>query len=270
MLSWLRRARVFSLLILLVLFLLHASAHASLKVEWKGDRLSVLAERAPLSQVLQEVARQTGIEFRGLDLLQENVSLNFSHLSLHESLRRLLSPANYVIIEKRSSQGAILPAQAIIIGRLTPFTSETAFGEETAEIVNEQSAEMTSPDPGGVPLKDELTATMISPNQRTESLEDDQAAEMTSPDPGGVPLEDELTATMISPDQGTESLEDEQSAEMTSPDPGGVQPEDGLTTTMISLDQGGSPLEDELTATMVSPAQGGSPLEDERIAGAMN
>jgi hypothetical protein len=240
-------------------------------VEWKGERLSVVAERTPLSHVLQEVAKQTGIEFRGLEVLQENVSLNFERLPLLEGLRRLLAPANYVIIEKRSSQGAVLPAQAVIMGRVTPLTSETAPSEEAEQIENEQAVEMTRPDQRGLPLEDELTAMIIVPAQRELSLEDDQTVEGMSSEKGGVPLEDELTAMIIVPAQRELSLEDDQTVEGAGPEETVVPSEDELTTTeMIGLDYGSAPLEDELAAAMTNTDQGGVPLEEELAAAMTN
>jgi type II secretory pathway component GspD/PulD (secretin) len=227
--SQLWRGIVSGLLLSLLVSVPCATAQVALKVEWKEERLSILAERAPLSQVLQEVAKQTGVKFRGLDVPQENVSLNFSHLPLLEGLRRLLAQVNYVIIEERSMPGAMLPAQAVILGRLAPLTSETTPSEEAEQIKEEQTVVEVSPDQEGVPREDEQTAAMMSRNQRSMPLK------------GGVPLEDEQTAAMMSRDQRSMPLK------------GGVPLEDEQTAAMMNPDQGGVPLEDEQTAGVMSP-----------------
>jgi hypothetical protein len=82
--------RVLFSLLLLVLLVLPASAEQGLTVEWRGESLSVSAVRVPLSRILEEVARRTGLEIRGLRELSEEVSVRFSRLPLREALDRLL------------------------------------------------------------------------------------------------------------------------------------------------------------------------------------
>lgn len=96
-----------------------AWAQEALQVEWKEGRLSVTAEETPLSQVLQEVARQTGLEARGLERLEEKVSVRFASLPLREGLQKLLASVNYVILEKKSSQGDTRPVLVLASGRHT-------------------------------------------------------------------------------------------------------------------------------------------------------
>ena len=114
------------------------SAQEPLKVEWMEGRLSVTAEETPLAQVLQEVARQTGLEARGLERLQEKVSVRFSSLSLREGLQKLLAYVNYVILEKKSFQGDTQPVLVLASGRrTTPSTGERGEKPEEDPVVEE-------------------------------------------------------------------------------------------------------------------------------------
>jgi hypothetical protein len=81
------------------------SAPSRFKVVWKEGRLSVTAERASLSQVLEEIAKQTGIEIRGGEVLKTKVSAKFSSVSLGKGLHDLLGPLNYAFLEKAPAEG---------------------------------------------------------------------------------------------------------------------------------------------------------------------
>jgi len=108
------------LLLCSLVFVVLAAAQARLMVEWRVGRLSVSAERVPLSQVLREVARRTGIEVQGFDGLQDPVSVRFSNLPLPEGLEKLLAQMNYAILERSSSQGGARPALVVVSGRRPP------------------------------------------------------------------------------------------------------------------------------------------------------
>jgi hypothetical protein len=87
-------------IIALVLFCISCNAFTQVptRVEWRQGLLSVHAEAAPLSEVLQEVSTQTGIEFLGLDKLQKQISVHFSNVPLGAGLQMLLVPVDYGII----------------------------------------------------------------------------------------------------------------------------------------------------------------------------
>lgn len=105
--------RVYPALLLFTLFLVSsASAHTSLRVEWREERLSVSAEKVTLAQILQEVARRTGMEIRGLAGLQEQVCVRFARLPLHEALQKLAM--NYVVVWKTFPQKGQQPVQALV------------------------------------------------------------------------------------------------------------------------------------------------------------
>jgi len=129
---------IFAVLPCLLFLASFGSAQEPLKVEWMEGRLSVTAEETPLAQVLQEVARQTGLEARGLERLQEKVSVRFSSLSLREGLQKLLAYVNYVILEKKSFQGDTQPVLVLASGRrTTPSTGERGEKPEEDPVVEE-------------------------------------------------------------------------------------------------------------------------------------
>jgi len=106
-----------------------ASAQPPLVVEWKAQRLSVSAERAPLAQVLQEVARQTGIEVDGLQGLQQRVSVRFANLPLRDGLAKLLAHQDYAMLGDPSSAQGGEPVTLVILGR--PASSAVAEEQRT-------------------------------------------------------------------------------------------------------------------------------------------
>jgi hypothetical protein len=68
---------------------------AGLRIEWRQGKLSVNAERALLSRVLQQVSAQTGIEFLNLDKLHGQISVHFSDVPLSVGLQTLLADMDY-------------------------------------------------------------------------------------------------------------------------------------------------------------------------------
>lgn len=116
------------------------SAQPPLTVEWKEARLSVIAEKTPLTRILREVARQTGLEVRDLGGLEETISIRFSSLPLGEGLRKLLADVDYVLVEETSPERGTRPALALIFGRRAtlPSTSRTA---ERAKLGGDAAAE---------------------------------------------------------------------------------------------------------------------------------
>ncbi|MGR8932323.1 MAG: HEAT repeat domain-containing protein [Gammaproteobacteria bacterium] len=63
-------------------------------VTWKNERLSVIAEKAPLSDILQEVHRQVGLKSSATERLHDKISIRFYELPLDEGIRRLLALAH--------------------------------------------------------------------------------------------------------------------------------------------------------------------------------
>ncbi len=76
-----------------------ASGQGQLQVVWKAGRLTLTAENAPLSQILEELQRQTGLELRGANQLRGRISIHLSNVTLSDGLRALLQGCNYAIID---------------------------------------------------------------------------------------------------------------------------------------------------------------------------
>ena len=92
-----------------------APAQPSPAIEWDGRLLSVTAEQVPLHDVLQGVARRTGVAFGGTEPLQDDVSFHFSGLPLGEALKRLAAGFNHVVVEERAPGGEIRPVRVLFL-----------------------------------------------------------------------------------------------------------------------------------------------------------
>jgi hypothetical protein len=139
----------FPLAILLVLFstvsFSRVSAEAPPTIEWKAEMLSVSAERAPLAQILREVARRTGIEIQGLDGLQEPVSVRFADLPLREGLEKLLAERDYAILGDLSLSGGNPPVRVLVSGqRVTPETAVEPPAPEPAVEMEDPGTEIVA------------------------------------------------------------------------------------------------------------------------------
>lgn len=144
------RRSFLALLFLTVFSVSSAVAHSSLQVQWKDEYLSVRTEKVVLSQLLQEIARQTGMEIHTSDNLEEYISVSFARLSLHEGLEKLFT--NYVVIWKGSPQNGQRPALAFVSG-LKDLSYLPGFSEQTAE------------------TKEPVTPTVDEPQPQEERLE---------------------------------------------------------------------------------------------------
>lgn len=131
-------ARVSSLALLVLAVSVGATgAEPAVRIQWKDSLLTVGAESAQLADVLEVVARETGIEIFGGEHLEEtSVSTDFSGLTLREGLARILSGQSYVLIEETSGRGVRPVAVALgrwrrdplhnVVRAIEPATDETA------------------------------------------------------------------------------------------------------------------------------------------------
>jgi hypothetical protein len=112
-----RRYRRIVLLCALLLVLAASSALSSsaLTVEWKNERLSVVAEDVPLARVLHEIADQTGVTIQGRETLRSDISITLSRMPLGEALDRLLVHVNYLTIDEPPSHGRTQPVVALLV-----------------------------------------------------------------------------------------------------------------------------------------------------------
>jgi len=90
-------------------------ARPSLKVEFADGKLTVTADRMPLSQVLREVGQRTGLEIRGVQDASGMVSVQFSNASVAQGMQELLGGINYAVIGSLSSAQQIRDARVIVL-----------------------------------------------------------------------------------------------------------------------------------------------------------
>jgi hypothetical protein len=95
-----------------------ALAQVPLAIEWDRGLLSVEAEQIPLREVLDAVARRTGVAFSGTASLQDDVSFHFSGLSLVEALKRLAVGINHVVVEESTPRGEIRPVLVLFLSEI--------------------------------------------------------------------------------------------------------------------------------------------------------
>lgn len=87
------------------------------KIVWHQQRLGVDADQVPLGELLTTVARRTGLEVRGLALLEGTASVRFSNRTLREGLEALLRSFDYAMLEEQPSGDGGRRIVVIIVGR---------------------------------------------------------------------------------------------------------------------------------------------------------
>jgi hypothetical protein len=221
-----------------------SSTSPRFSVVWKERRFSVTAEQTSLSLVLGEIAKQTGLEIRGGQALEKEVSVSFSGVSLAEGLHQLLGPMNYVLLERKPSKAH--PGAALLVisdngtvksgqtqatstaGEAQPNNSETVAAttaDDTAQLSDQQAAESMTSEQGN-PSGGQAAQTQgvqggvnaASPKSLPPSLPDEgvnlattnQPAPATIPDQGTVIGSNRSGPLPILPDYGV-NLEHQQS-----------------------------------------------------------
>lgn len=108
----------------------------ALKVDYAGGKLSVTADQVPLSQVLQEVGKKTGLEVRGLTEAGKTVAVQFSGVSVAQAVQDLLGGTNYVVFGSLSSPASVRAARAVILnaaaGAAIDIGNEAQTGQTAA------------------------------------------------------------------------------------------------------------------------------------------
>lgn len=112
---------------------------APLEVEWKGCLLNVKAEGVPLSSILKEVSRKTGLGVRGSEYLKEPVTIHFSNLTLSKGLKRLLANMNHILLEESTPDGDSLPTLLLVVGSNGTRPMDITFSDKDNDL--------QSPDP---------------------------------------------------------------------------------------------------------------------------
>jgi hypothetical protein len=102
----------------------------TLEVQWKNGRLSVAAERTPLTRILRKVARLTGVEMQGLEHPSEEISVRFTALPLRDALKALLARVDRVVLEETFPRDGTPPLRALIFARRAlPASAESRSPE---------------------------------------------------------------------------------------------------------------------------------------------
>jgi len=71
---------------------------AETKLVERKDKVTLTAVNAPLSQVLEEIARQAGIDLLVIGSTDEKVTVRLSDVSVEEALRMVLTGTKYIVI----------------------------------------------------------------------------------------------------------------------------------------------------------------------------
>jgi Type II secretory pathway, component PulD len=71
----------------------------------RKDKVTLTAVNAPLSQVLEEIARQTGIDLLVVGSADEKVTVRLSDVSVEEALRMVLMGTKYIVIPMLGREG---------------------------------------------------------------------------------------------------------------------------------------------------------------------
>lgn len=123
--------------------------HPELRVKWEAGKLSLDAEKAPLSEVLEAVSHQTGIQLVGAQGLSNPVSLHCAGRDLLQALQELLTGIDYAVVA--GPAGSASP-QGI---RVVIFNGVPDSGRATSLVKAETNATTA---PVAVPQEEKLTA----------------------------------------------------------------------------------------------------------------
>ena len=119
-----------------LLILISAAVHAApgenpFSVRWQQERLSITADGVPLAGVLQEVARQTGIEVRGIETIRRQAHIRLSDLPLPQGLSRLLANVNYALMEGAIGSHGEEHLVVIVLGDSSQRTVRAPVSDQT-------------------------------------------------------------------------------------------------------------------------------------------
>jgi hypothetical protein len=162
-------------------------APPAMKVEFAGGKLSVSADRTPLSQVLREVGQRTGLEIRGVQDASGVVSVQFSNATVAQGMQELLGGINYAVIGSLASAQEIRDARVVILSatstdnidvgtpldaaRRRPQTAGSPQSAVAQSVRNRWRAELMSADPA---QQDRGFAEInkLDPKEAFDALED--------------------------------------------------------------------------------------------------
>lgn len=116
---------------------------ATLKVDYAASRLSVSADRVPLSEVLQEVGKKTGLEVRGLSEAGKTVAVQFSGVTVAQAVQDLLGGTNYVVFGSLGSPASVRSARVVIISAAAGAAIDIGTEAETGRAAAAQAKHNT-------------------------------------------------------------------------------------------------------------------------------
>jgi hypothetical protein len=148
--TWKKMLRQVVTLAVSVPWLAACSAYASVTVEWKNERLSVAADKVPLAQILREIAQRVGMEIRGGEELQEQVSVCFADLPLDDGLQKLA--LNYLVLWKPAPPDGQRLALAVVSAWKRPLPPQPCAFQMAAK------ATVATPTQSTLPARQESTA----------------------------------------------------------------------------------------------------------------
>jgi len=135
-------------------------------IQYANDTLTVRLAKAPLSEVLDEIVRQSGAEVRGTLRSPHDISAEFDAVPLPEALHRLLGDQNFALVygtggrlrtvKLLGAQGApgatpfaatppptVPPPNTVDLGRMIANHAPVPVGGRLAEVVGGPSAPLT-------------------------------------------------------------------------------------------------------------------------------
>lgn len=225
-----------------------------LKVKWESGKLSLDAEGVPLSEVLQAISHETGIQVTGTEGLSNLVSTHQAKVELFQALRDLLLHIDYTITPGTEDWATARGTRVSIVGRSSPDSSPAAPIAEAAI----QPADSTP--------ADEPQTSMLASIQTGETGEDHQAL--------GQAQQQQLTNQPVETAQQSSpaAAPGESKNPDTSASPDGAQPATqnadavGLGTLSESLPETGPQLDDSQTEKLAA-VEAAAAIQDREALG---
>jgi len=147
-----------------------------IQIKAENGLLSVKLENAQLTQVLQEISRQTGVQFVGWENAEGTVTQQFENVPLDEGLRKI-SQSFIMVLKKTGEEGKPLRVEKVIIiaqkNSSSTSSSESKPSESKPNINSESLPSSPPSSPASSPVVQSSTderpqAVAILPPQKAE------------------------------------------------------------------------------------------------------
>jgi hypothetical protein len=143
-----------------------------LKVKWEAGKLSLDAAGVPLSEVLQAVSHETGIEVVGSRGLSDRLFIHLAGMDLVQALKELLSGVDYVIAAGPPGSASAHTTRVVIISRVAAATTTPEGAQEESQSPVTEAAVDAAPGPAqqeSQPVVAEAAATAAPDAYHEES-----------------------------------------------------------------------------------------------------